>query len=79
MLASGWYVGAGKGTGPKSETTVAFTPSAAAGLAPGILLGASWLARWERSDAKQPLGDSSAEALEVIRKHPQFILETEAQ
>lgn len=72
MLAAGWYVGAGLGSGPKSETTIAYTPAAAQGLSKDSLLGEAWLARWRRSDAKQPFGDESPELMRLIEDHPQF-------
>lgn len=75
MLCAGWYVGRGLGSGPKSETTIAFTPSAALSTdAPQLLLGQDWLSRWERSDAKQPLGEHPQGYESVIREHPQFHL-----
>lgn len=73
MLCAEWYVGRGRGSGPKVETTIAFTPSAAR--APDVkhlLLGAEWLARWERSDARAPIGDSFEGFESAIRDHPQF-------
>lgn len=72
MLAAGWYVGAGIGTGPKKETTVAFTPRAASSVSRGELLGASWVERWERSGAQQPFGESDPSFRERVRNHPQF-------
>jgi len=75
MLCAGWYVGRGLGSGPKSETTVGFTASAAlAADAQEALLGQDWLLRWERSDAKQPLGEPPQDYEGVIREHPQFRL-----
>jgi queuine tRNA-ribosyltransferase len=75
MLCAGWYVGRGRGSGPKAETTIAFTPSAA--LADDVkrsLLGSEWLARWERSDARQPIGALYESFESAIRSHPQFSL-----
>jgi len=74
MLAAGFHVAKGRGTGPKAETTIALSPRAAA-LAHGReLLGAEWLARWRRSDAQAPPGvdadDASWQA--AVVEHPQF-------
>ncbi|MCA1480937.1 MnmC family methyltransferase, partial [Bradyrhizobium sp. NBAIM08] len=52
LLAAGWHVARGAGTGVKTETTIALTPAAAPG--PWPRLGASWLARWERSHVQYP-------------------------
>jgi queuine tRNA-ribosyltransferase len=52
MLAAGFFVGRGPATGPKSETTIAFTHPEDA--APGQLLGPDWLDRWRRSSARWP-------------------------
>lgn len=70
LLLGGFYVGAGVATGTKRETTVGAThlKSLAAPL------GARWLARWERSTARAPLGETElTPARELqIRTHPQF-------
>src|SRR6185295_18070253 len=62
LLGAGFVVGRGVPTGTKPETTVAMTPAAAlrAGLRGRVLLGADWLGRWRRSDARVP-GDVSAD------------------
>lgn len=70
LLAAGFFVAPGVGTGPKAETTRAFTR-------PGevALLGEEWLGRWSRSHAKFPAGSSEEvqRAFELaIRQHPQF-------
>ena len=73
LLASGWHLAAGIGTGPKSETTIALTPLAADGS--WKLLGPAWLARWERSHVQFPedLPASAQQAFaRQIRDHPQF-------
>ncbi|NDC37561.1 MAG: tRNA guanosine(34) transglycosylase Tgt [Proteobacteria bacterium] len=72
MLAAGWYVGAGVGTGPKKETTVAYSPKAAEALLAGALLGQSWLTRWQNSDAQMPFGGKDESICELVRGHPQF-------
>jgi len=52
LLAAGFYVAMGRGTGPKAETTIGLTPRAAVDrdgreLAHGReLLGEEWLAKW---------------------------------
>jgi queuine tRNA-ribosyltransferase len=83
LLAAGFFVARGVGTGPKGETTIALSPKAAM---PGsrtaamrgsryTLLDQNWLARWERSGARVPqnLSAERAQAFErQIREHPQF-------
>ena len=72
MLVAGWFVGKGLGTGPKSETTAAYSPTAReSGLARN-LLDHTWLTRWERSDARQPIGAAGGGYAERITAHPQF-------
>lgn len=70
LLVGGFYVGAGVATGTKRETTVGATRQSSLA-AP---LGARWLARWERSSARAPLGETvlTAEREREIRTHPQF-------
>lgn len=76
LLAAGFFVGRGPATGPKSETTIAFTHAEDA--APGQLLDGSWLARWEASSARWPLevqagGEAARAAYEArLRGHAQF-------
>ncbi len=74
LFSAGFYVAAGVGTGPKSDTTIAFTSFDEAKKHPG-LLGVDWLKRWERSDAKVPShlqGDERLSFEERLRAHPQF-------
>jgi queuine tRNA-ribosyltransferase len=75
MLAAGFYVAKGRGTGPKAETTIGLSPRAAAGAHGRDLLGAEWLLKWRRSDARAPLGaepdDDSWQ--DAIARHPQFV------
>lgn len=73
LLAAGFYVGRGIGTGPKEETTIASTR-------PGVLseklLSREWLLKWERSGSRFPPGlpDQDRPGVESkIRLHPQFI------
>lgn len=70
LLVAGFYVGVGVGTGSKRETTVAATRLSDLA-AP---LSARWLARWERSTARAPIGETllTAEREREIRSHPQF-------
>jgi queuine tRNA-ribosyltransferase len=73
LLSAGWWIGSGPASGPKNETSTAFSPAA---LAQGVmrdLLDHRWLERWERSDAKQPLGVQPDFDLQNIRNHPQFM------
>jgi queuine tRNA-ribosyltransferase len=74
LLAAGFYVAKGAPTGPKGETTIALTAPALA-WRKADLLGAEWLGKWGRSEARLPLSlaDSPAEEwLEKIPRHPQF-------
>jgi queuine tRNA-ribosyltransferase len=67
------------GTGPKSETTIAFTSMSGPKdhpLSPH-LLRQSWLNRWRRSTAKFPatVSDEDKSHFErLIESHPQFAL-----
>jgi queuine tRNA-ribosyltransferase len=56
LLAAGFVVARGAPTGTKTETTIALTTLAATHAAARgrTLLGAEWLARWRRSDARFP-------------------------
>ncbi|HLZ98023.1 MAG TPA: tRNA guanosine(34) transglycosylase Tgt [Steroidobacteraceae bacterium] len=80
LLASGFYVAKGRGTGPKAETTIGLTPRAAVDpdgreLSHGReLLREEWLAKWRRSDAQAPVGADPGDASwrDAIRVHPQF-------
>ena len=74
LLAAGFFVAKGRGTGVKIETTIALTP-AAARETKHSLLGLEWLAMWHRSHAKYPegleVGQQGAFALKIT-EHPQF-------
>lgn len=77
LLTAGFYVGEGAGTGPKADTTIAFSRAEGARAHPNgpKLLGADWLARWRRSSSKTPasLSPEARAALEQrIENHPQF-------
>jgi queuine tRNA-ribosyltransferase len=75
LLGAGFHVAKGCAT-DKPESTVAFTPGAAAAVAGRFVpLGAEWLDRWARSSAKLPadVGEGEREEFEArIRAHPQF-------
>ncbi len=74
LLAAGFYVAKGRGTGPKAETTIGLSAAAARGSHGRELLGAEWLARWRRSDAAEPFGvPAEDESWRVaLVGHPQF-------
>jgi queuine tRNA-ribosyltransferase len=77
MLGAGFLVATGRATDDKPESTIAFTPQA---LANGKarrhdLLGADWLARWQRSGARYPSDlseEERGEFDEAILGHQQF-------
>ncbi len=74
LLAAGFYTGSGKGTGPKSETTAAFT-SLDIKNSDIKLLGIDWLERFKRSSAKFSENTSEHEKEEIeklIISHRQF-------
>lgn len=78
LLAAGFFVGKGVGTGPKADTTVAFAQAASA-RDRFVLLDTEWLRRWERSGARVPASvlagtnDGIAIFERAIREHPQFV------
>ena len=77
LLTSGFFVGAGVGTGPKADTTLAFTTAQGAAGHPTFprLLGEDWLARWRRSGSQFPVGLSDADKptfANTIESHRQF-------
>lgn len=75
LLAVGFIVGYGPATGPKSTTTVAFNDIKLAHKLRATLLGAEWLKRWEKSDAKVARTLSSSDEKEFeerVRRHSQF-------
>jgi len=75
LIAAGFYTGSGAGTGPKSETTAAFTSLDVKN--PAIkLLGKDWLLRFSRSSSKFGVENSDIAKEEIeklIVNHPQFI------
>ena len=77
LLTAGFFVAAGVGTGPKVDTTLAFTRRDRFETHPAKpkLLDAEWLGRWRRSDSKYPkdLAETERPAFEIlIEGHPQF-------
>lgn len=73
MLAAGFWVARGRPAGEKAETTLALTPGAVESR--HALLGAEWLAKWERSKAKFPADlppREHADFERAIRGHAQF-------
>ncbi len=73
MLAAGFYVAEGRATGPKGETTIGLSAGAAAGAHGRQLLGAQWLAKWQRSAAQAPFGAAEDDSWrEAVLAHPQF-------
>ena len=77
LLTAGFYVAEGVGTGPKVDTTLAFTRADGAAQHPAApkLLGAEWLGRWRRSGSKFPASmiEEEKPAFErCIESHPQF-------
>jgi queuine tRNA-ribosyltransferase len=77
LLSAGFFVGEGVGTGPKADTTIAFTRAGGAQAHPHAprLLGEEWLARWRRSSSKAPASlspEARADFERRIESHPQF-------
>ncbi|MGH7871211.1 MAG: MnmC family methyltransferase, partial [Candidatus Binatia bacterium] len=77
LLQAGFFISTGAGTGPKSETTIAFTTARGAANHPlrPPLLDQTWLRRWRRSGAKFPARLASEERSnfeKLIETHPQF-------
>jgi len=77
LLATGFFVAQGAGTGPKSETTIAFTRAKGAADHPRLpqLLDQEWLKRWRRSGSKFPanLSEAAKTRFETrIETHRQF-------
>lgn len=75
MLGAGFGVARGRNAGDKEETTIAFTSLEKAKFRLREILGADWLARWNRSAAKFPKDlqqDAHAEFEQRLRSLPQF-------
>jgi queuine tRNA-ribosyltransferase len=75
MLGAGFGVARGRNAGDKEETTIAFTNLEIARRRQRDVLGADWLARWNRSAAKFPKDlpeDLRATFEQSLRALPQF-------
>jgi len=74
MLAAGFHIARGRGTGPKTETTIGLSPEAAAAKHSHELVGEEWLAKWRRSHAQAPHGSLPGDTSwhEAVSGHPQF-------
>ena len=77
LLAAGFFVAEGIGTGPKRDTTIAF--HAAPKDSSVRLLSTDWLSRWNRSSARFPSDAADSESLrnsveKLVQGHPQFLL-----
>ncbi|MFA6287844.1 MAG: tRNA guanosine(34) transglycosylase Tgt [Opitutaceae bacterium] len=77
LLSTGFTVAAGVGTGPKADTTIAFTQASGATAHPAHarILGQEWLARWKRSGSKFPTTlpeDEKAAFVQRFEALPQF-------
>lgn len=70
LLLGGFFVGVGFSTGTKGETTVAATQKSAL----REPLSQRWLARWERSSTRAPIGSQALlpEHEAALRAHSQF-------
>jgi queuine tRNA-ribosyltransferase len=78
LLTAAFFVAEGVGTGPKSDTTIAFTRAAGARTHPlsPQLLGQKWLARWRRSGSKFPTTlptEDRPHFEKLIETHRQFL------
>lgn len=70
LLASGFYLGIGVATGPKTETSVAWTHPEGR-----PIVGRAFLERWRRSSARWPLSATAEEQAEIeamVEAHPQW-------
>lgn len=77
LLAAGFFVAEGIGTGSRSTTTIAFSREEGPTRHPAspALLGTPWLARWQRSGAQFPANlaaDEQSTFAQRILQHPQF-------
>ena len=74
LLAAGFFVGYGAGSGPRTDTTIAFNSRKAID-SRITLLGDEWLSRWNRSSARTAKSISDTERADIesrVRNHPQF-------
>ena len=77
MLTAGFYVASGVATGPKTDTTIAFSLPTGASSHPSSprLLDQIWLTRWRHSSSQFPEGLPPEEKEKMklcIESHPQF-------
>lgn len=78
LLVAGFYVARGRGIGPKSDTTIALTESAARSTTRAgtrRFLDSDWMAKWQRSTAKFPVDvamDAQEPFMQRLKSHPQF-------
>ena len=77
LLEAGFYVGYGEKTGPKNDTTVAWTvpPTEFKHFSIFRCLGEEWLAKWKKSGSQYPPEMPEQEQLlfyQKIMNHPQF-------
>ena len=77
FLSAGFHVARGTGIGEKEQTSIVMTPAAATQVRHfRDTLGREWLARWERSSARYPIGveddEQRAAVAALIRGHSQF-------
>ena len=77
LLATGFFVAKGRGTGEKKETTIALTPAALHSATPDQreLLSSDWVKKWDRSRLKFPSeipAEQHSAFEQVIRGHAQF-------
>lgn len=74
LLAAGFFVAKGAASGPKTDTTIAFSQLSLLG-PEFTLLDNEWLSRWERSDSQHADGLPEQESDDIktrVRRHPQF-------
>lgn len=74
LLAAGFFVGYGAGSGPRADTTIAFNSREAID-SHMTLLGDEWLLRWNRSSARTSKNISDTERAGIenrVRNHTQF-------
>ena len=65
-MGAGFIVAKGVGTGPKKESTVAFTPWVQDATYPR--LSEEWIDRWRKSSAPFPFGMEDAEKADFQKK-----------
>jgi queuine tRNA-ribosyltransferase len=81
LLAAGFHVARGVGTGPRNETTIALKPGGDAPFTKHLLLGRDWLERRARSSARFGVDiapEDHADVEQRIVTHVQFDVAAEA-